>query len=274
MAELFSTELKGSLNRFLTNLDKARLKRKIQYLNTGFNEPHQQENENEEQKEVKPNVSEFVGQTQINVEIEIPDLPTIHLNPQEEKRVKTTKGRTIKSETIIKKIKRNPVHVAYQLQEKDYIKPIVKTILTYTNLKGKTQDVMLVELNLVDSAKNELLNRVYVKGTSLGTLFTSKSNISRLFGQFESPSEKILAAVTSIKNYRNGQECNMLTYAGVKRFGEFMLSKSSDHIDYAGWIYSTLLPRMKELEMAHYCTRKTIEHSSSSLFFLNKFAFL
>jgi hypothetical protein len=70
-----------------------------------------------------------------------------------------------------------------------------------------------------------------------------KSNISRLFGKFTSPDEKLLMNVPGPHNHTVGQESNILTEMGIRRFLETNKMKGQEH--YKQWIISQLIPRLR-----------------------------
>ena len=70
-----------------------------------------------------------------------------------------------------------------------------------------------------------------------------KSNISRLFGKFTSPSEKLLMNVPGPHNHTVGQESNILTEMGIRRFLDTNKMKGQDH--YRQWIVAQLIPRLR-----------------------------
>ena len=84
----------------------------------------------------------------------------------------------------------------------------------------------------------------YVHGADVGGVIERKSNISRMFGQFESPREKVLMNVTGKHNHTVGQEANVLTVAGVERL--MTLKKCTPNVEYCDWLRTQLLPRLKE----------------------------
>ena len=84
----------------------------------------------------------------------------------------------------------------------------------------------------------------YVHGADVGGVIERKSNISRMFGQFESPREKVLMNVTGKHNHTVGQEANVLTMAGVERL--MTLKKCAPNVEYCDWLRTQLLPRLRE----------------------------
>jgi len=79
----------------------------------------------------------------------------------------------------------------------------------------------------------------FVHAADLGGVVERKSNISRLFGQFSSPAEKVLMNVTGTHNHSIGQESNVLTRAGVLRF--FDCSKMRGQTQYREWVEDVIL---------------------------------
>ena len=84
----------------------------------------------------------------------------------------------------------------------------------------------------------------YVHGADVGGVIERKSNISRMFGQFESPREKVLMNVTGKHNHTVGQEANVLTVEGVKRL--MGLKKCQPNAEYQHWLRDVLVPRLQE----------------------------
>jgi len=84
----------------------------------------------------------------------------------------------------------------------------------------------------------------YVHGADVGGVIERKSNISRMFGQFDSPREKVLMNVTGKHNHTVGQEANVLTVEGVKRL--MGLKKCAPHVEYQKWLKEVLVPRLEE----------------------------
>lgn len=84
----------------------------------------------------------------------------------------------------------------------------------------------------------------YVHGADVGGVIERKSNISRMFGQFHSPHEKVLMNVTGKHNHTVGQEANVLTVAGVERL--MTLKKCVPNGEYCDWLRDVLLPRLRE----------------------------
>jgi len=60
--------------------------------------------------------------------------------------------------------------------------------------------------------------QTFVHAADLGSIVERKSNISRLFGAFRSPHEKLLMCVPGTHNHAVGQVANVLTHAGVVAF--------------------------------------------------------
>ena len=90
----------------------------------------------------------------------------------------------------------------------------------------------------------------YVHGADVGGVIERKSNISRMFGQFESPREKVLMNVTGKHNHTVGQEANVLTVEGVKRL--MGLKKCQPNVDYQHWLRDVLVPRLQDGQEAHH----------------------
>jgi hypothetical protein len=85
---------------------------------------------------------------------------------------------------------------------------------------------------------------IYAHAADVGSVVERKSNISRLFGKFDSPSEKLLLHVAGAHNHVLGQEANVLTPQGIKRF--LTVPKMLDAPpEYGAWVLSTLLPAME-----------------------------
>ena len=84
----------------------------------------------------------------------------------------------------------------------------------------------------------------YVHGADVGGVIERKSNISRMFGQFESPREKVLMNVTGKHNHTVGQEANVLTVEGVRRL--MSLKKCQPHTAYQQWLRDVLVPRLQQ----------------------------
>ena len=90
---------------------------------------------------------------------------------------------------------------------------------------------------------------VFAHGADVGSVVERKSNISRLFGKFTSPDEKLLMNVPGPHNHTVGQESNILTELGIRRFLETNKMKGQEH--YKQWILSTLIPRLRQVGGAH-----------------------
>lgn len=84
---------------------------------------------------------------------------------------------------------------------------------------------------------------IYAHAADVGGVVERKSNISRMFGKFESPSEKLLMNVVGAHNHLVGQESNILTCAGIRRFLD--MNKMKDEISYRNWIIKYLIPRLQ-----------------------------
>ena len=88
------------------------------------------------------------------------------------------------------------------------------------------------------------LRSTYVHGADVGGVIERKSNISRMFGQFDSPREKVLMNVTGKHNHTVGQEANVLTVEGVRRL--MQLKKCQPNVEYQAWLRDVLVPRLQE----------------------------
>ena len=84
----------------------------------------------------------------------------------------------------------------------------------------------------------------YVHGADVGGVIERKSNISRMFGQFSSPREKLLMNVTGKHNHTVGQEANVLTVEGVVRL--ISLKKCQPNKEYSHWLRDVLLPTLMQ----------------------------
>jgi len=89
-----------------------------------------------------------------------------------------------------------------------------------------------------------VVHATYVHGADVGGVIERKSNISRMFGQFLSPREKILMNVTGKHNHTVGQEANVLTVDGVERL--MGLKKCIPNVEYTQWLREVLVPVLKE----------------------------
>jgi prophage antirepressor-like protein len=85
---------------------------------------------------------------------------------------------------------------------------------------------------------------IYAHGADVGSVVERKSNISRLFGRFESPTEKLLMNVPGPHNHTVGQESNILTEKGMYRFLQTNKMKGQDN--YKQWIINELIPRLRD----------------------------
>lgn len=81
-----------------------------------------------------------------------------------------------------------------------------------------------------------------VHASDVGCVVERKSNISRLFRDFRSPSQKLLICVPSAHNPRVGQAANVLTRAGLTAFLHLRRTVQSDH--FVQWLTDKLLPRL------------------------------
>lgn len=107
---------------------------------------------------------------------------------------------------------------------------------TYTDLHNVQHSVRI--LTVTNMRTHAIAS--YVHAADLGGCVERKSNISRLFGQFLSPSEKVLMNVCGSHNHTIGQESNVLTVRGVYRF--FKCSKMRDQPHFIQWITDTIVP--------------------------------
>jgi hypothetical protein len=83
---------------------------------------------------------------------------------------------------------------------------------------------------------------MYAHAADVGGVVERKSNISRLFGKFESPAEKLLMNVCGAHNHVTGQESNILTSKGVRKF--LSTNKMKDQPAYRHWIQTVMLPKL------------------------------
>jgi hypothetical protein len=67
-----------------------------------------------------------------------------------------------------------------------------------------------------------------------------------MFGQFESPREKVLMNVTGKHNHTVGQEANVLTVEGVRRL--MGLKKCQPNTEYQKWLGEVLIPKLQSSE--------------------------
>jgi hypothetical protein len=109
----------------------------------------------------------------------------------------------------------------------------------YYRHEGKNHRVRLIRV------RNEQNNTddVYAHGADVGSVVERKSNISRLFGKFKSPQEKLLMNVPGPHNHTVGQESNILTVAGLHTFLNTNKMKGQAH--YAHWIVNDLIPKLQ-----------------------------
>jgi hypothetical protein len=116
----------------------------------------------------------------------------------------------------------------------------VQVIPTWFPSKG-AQGAHKIRLIRVENTEEGSVS-VYAHAADVGGVVERKSNISRLFGKFESPSEKLLMNVVGAHNNVVGQESNILTSKGVKKF--LATNKMRDAVTYRQWIQSVLLPQL------------------------------
>ena len=102
----------------------------------------------------------------------------------------------------------------------------------------KPHRIRLIEVEDLKSHRRS----VYAHGADVGSVVERKSNISRLFGKFTSPNEKLLMNVPGPHNHTVGQESNILTEMGIRRFLDTNKMKGQDH--YKAWIFTHLIPRL------------------------------
>jgi hypothetical protein len=102
----------------------------------------------------------------------------------------------------------------------------------------KPHRIRLIEVEDLKSHRRS----VYAHGADVGSVVERKSNISRLFGKFTSPNEKLLMNVPGPHNHTVGQESNILTEMGIRRFLDTNKMKGQDH--YKQWIFQHLIPRL------------------------------
>lgn len=132
-------------------------------------------------------------------------------------------------------------NVQLEVIDKFYIKPSQTDEETGLSVPSQTYKVRLIKVI------NTITNKIdcYVHAADIGGVVERKSNISRLFGQFESPSEKLLMNVQGAHNHSIGQESNILTYQGVKTF--FTQKKMKNNTHYRTWIENEILPAIKQI---------------------------
>ncbi|AYV86437.1 MAG: hypothetical protein Sylvanvirus1_33 [Sylvanvirus sp.] len=65
---------------------------------------------------------------------------------------------------------------------------------------------------------SNLTHHIFVHGADIAGLVERKSNISRLLGQFKTPSEKVLGSISIKNNFPGGQVANFLTFLGLEKF--------------------------------------------------------
>jgi hypothetical protein len=101
-----------------------------------------------------------------------------------------------------------------------------------------------VRLIRVKSEVEGVPGAAYVYAADLGGVVERKSNISRLFGEYDSPSQKRLMHLVGDRSRRVGQEFNVVTAEGVRRF--LQSSKMQDEPRYTKWVRGVLLPALGE----------------------------
>ena len=106
----------------------------------------------------------------------------------------------------------------------------------------KPHRIRLIEVEDLKTGRRS----VYAHGADVGSVVERKSNISRLFGKFTSPNEKLLMNVPGPHNHTVGQESNILTEMGIRRFLDTNKMKGQDH--YRHWIVQHLIPRLSNGE--------------------------
>ena len=106
----------------------------------------------------------------------------------------------------------------------------------------KPHRIRLIEVEDLKSGRRS----VYAHGADVGSVVERKSNISRLFGKFTSPNEKLLMNVPGPHNHTVGQESNILTEMGIRRFLDTNKMKGQEH--YRQWILQHLIPRLRNGE--------------------------
>jgi len=111
--------------------------------------------------------------------------------------------------------------------------------LTYQN---GLESFQIRLIHIFDSVNKSMIS--YVHAGDIGGVVERKSNISRLFGKFESPGEKMLLNVIGAHNYEKGQESNVLTAAGVIRFISTNKMKNANH--YKNWLEESILPLLSD----------------------------
>jgi hypothetical protein len=110
-----------------------------------------------------------------------------------------------------------------------------------------------------------LSDDVYAHGADVGSVVERKSNISRLFGNFKSPQEKLLMNVPATHNYTVGQESNILTVARLNTFLATNKMKGQNH--YPEWIIHELIPKLQNPSSTDHLDLETdnrIKHFSSN----------
>lgn len=86
---------------------------------------------------------------------------------------------------------------------------------------------------------------VFVHAPDIGRIVERVANVSRMFGRFNSPSEKVLIHFKGNHNHVVGQEANALTVAGIHRFLNVSKMHGQDH--FRNWILDELIPKMSKI---------------------------
>jgi hypothetical protein len=90
----------------------------------------------------------------------------------------------------------------------------IKPLSFFNSAKNENHKIRVVGL------ENKLSGELtfYVHATDIGSLIERTSNISRLFGKFSTPYEKVIFPIVGSHNYERGQSSNALTVQGVEKF--------------------------------------------------------
>jgi len=126
----------------------------------------------------------------------------------------------------------------------------------YNPPNDKAHKIRLIQVK----NSNEQTIRVFAHGADVGGVVERKSNISRLFGKFESPSEKLLMNVIGSHNTKTGQEANVLPVDGLKRFLTVNKMKGQEH--YAQWLKNTLIPLMNQINAGDHHALFDLNHEA------------
>lgn len=127
-------------------------------------------------------------------------------------------------------------------EDDDAGEPLMQTHVRqifYEKPDAKPHRIRLIEVVDVKTRARSM----YAHGADVGSVVERKSNISRLFGKFTSPDEKLLMNVPGSHNHTVGQESNILTEAGIERFLSTNKMKGQDH--YKKWILDRLIPLIR-----------------------------